>query len=135
MMKLLLTFAAVFLLGTSVCRSETWERADIYFVDWDVLTRTRLTPENVRELADFKRTYQREALEIARAVDLGKLSFSQDKRPEDARLVIDLFAKDDVRVTYYASKFNLSTFDSTSKYPIDEQFRKHFRTLTEKPSK
>jgi hypothetical protein len=92
MMKLLLTFAAVFLLDTSVCRSETWERADIYFVDWDVLTRTRLTPENVRELADFKRTYQREALEIARALDLGKLSFSQDKRPEDARLVIDLFA-------------------------------------------
>jgi hypothetical protein len=134
-MKLIITVATVFLICSSVCRAETWERADIYFVDWDLLTRTQLTPENVRDLAGDKRTYQREAPEIARALDLGKLNFSQGKRPEDARLVIDLFSKAGVRVTYYASKFNLLTSDSTSKHPIDEKFRKYFRTLAEKPSK
>jgi hypothetical protein len=135
MMKLFFIVAAVFLFGTSLSRSETWERADINFVDWDLLIRTRITPENVRDLAGFRCTVQREAPGIARALDLDNLHFSQDKRPEDARLVIDLYSKAGLQVTYYASRFNLSTSDSTSKRPIDEQFRQHFRTLVGNPSK
>ena len=101
----------------------------------DRCARTQLTPERVRDLAGFKRTYQSEAPEIVRALALGNLRISKGKRPEDARLVIDLFFKAGHRVTYYASRFKPSTSDSTSKHPIDAQFRKHFGTLVEKPSK
>jgi hypothetical protein len=125
----LLILAAALLSGLSVCRADTWQRADIYLIDWDVLTRASLTPERVRNLADFKHTYQREALEIVRSLELDKLKPTNEKQPEDACLVVDLFTVTGVRVTYYASRFNLCTADCSSKRPIDEQFRQRFRSL------
>lgn len=115
--------------GSGVCRADTWQRADIYFIDWDVLTRASLTPERVRELADSKRTFRRDAPEIARALALDRLRPTKDKRREDARLVIDLFTDTGDRITYYASRFNLCAADSASKRPIDEKFRQHFKRL------
>jgi len=113
-----------------VCRADTWQRADIYFIDWDVLTRVGLTPERVRELADSKRTFRRDAPDIARSLALDKLRPTEDKHSEDARLVIDLFTDTGARVTYYASRFNLCTADSASKRPIDEKFRQRFKHLS-----
>jgi hypothetical protein len=123
-------FALGLFSSVSACRADTWQRADIYFIDWDVLTRARLTPERVRELADSKRTFRREAPEIARSLALDKLKLTKDKQPEDARLVIDLFTATGARITYYASRFSLCTADSTFKRPIDEQFRQRFKRLS-----
>jgi hypothetical protein len=106
-----------------------WQRADIYFIDWDVLTRASLTPQRVRELADSKRTFRRDAPDIARSLALDKLRPTKDKHPEDARLVIDLFTDTGTRITYYASRFNLCAADSASKRPIDEKFRQQFKRL------
>ena len=115
--------------GLSVCRADTWQRADIYFIDWAVSTRIALTPQRVRELVDSKRTFRNDASEIAHSLALDKLKPTKDKQPEDARLVIDLFTDTGACITYYASRFNLCSVDSASKRPIDEQFRQRFKRL------
>jgi len=114
----------------SVGRGDTWQRVDIYFIDWAVSTRIALTPQRVRELADSKRTFRNDAPEIARSLSLDKLRPTKDKQPEDARLVIDLFSDTGARITYYASQFHLCSADSASKRPIDELFRQRFKRLS-----
>lgn len=110
---------------------ENWQRAEIHFIGWEVRTRASLTAEDVRRLTRLKCTFRRDAPEIARWLACEKLKPARDKRPEDARLVVDLFTDTGARVTYYASQFNLCTADSASKRPIDGKFRRHFRLLAE----
>ena len=118
--------------GFGVCRADTWTRADICFIDWKVQVRVSLTPERVRKIADSKRTFL-DASHIVRVLALDKLKPTKDRRPEDARLVVDLFADTGARVTYYASMFDLCTADNALKGPVDEPFRQRFRRLVKAP--
>lgn len=111
-------------------RAEEWQqRAELYFIDWDVLTRVALTPERVRELADHKRTFSRDVRSIVSALSISKLRPATHPEREDARLVVDLYTDTGARVTYYASRFNLCTADSKWKHPIDAQFRRYLSRL------
>lgn len=118
--------------GFGVCRADTWTRADIYFIDWNVQVRVSLTPERVREIADSKRTFL-DASHLVRVLALDKLKPTNDRRPEDARLVVDLFTDTGARVTYYASMFDLCTADNALKRSVDEPFRERFRRLVKAP--
>lgn len=113
----------------SNCQAETWQRAEVYLVNWNTLTRARLTPERVRQVATSKRTFHHDASKIVVLLALNQLQPAADHRPEDARLVVDLFTEAGERVTCYASRFDLCTADSTSKHAIDEQFRQRFEHL------
>ena len=119
----------IVLTGAPLAHADTWLRAEIYFVDWDVSTRTQLSPQRVRELADYKRTLRRDAPSIARLLVPETLKRTRDKQSEDARLVVDLYTDNFVRITYYASRFNLCNETSTAKRPVDEQFRQRFKRL------
>jgi hypothetical protein len=118
-------FVAVFFvwLTISTSRADTWQRAEVYFIDWSVLTRVALSPERVRELADYKHTVRNDAPAVARLLELTKLKPSKDNRPEDARLVIDLLDDTMQGHTYYASRFNLCSANNKRKRAMDEQFR------------
>ena len=118
------------LLGVCASRADDWLRADVYFIEWDVETRVALTPQRVRKIAQFKRTFRNDAPAVARLLELGKF-----KRPtkngdsEDARLVIDLTDDTFQRHTFYASYFSLCSSDSARKRPIDQRFRQRVSSL------
>src|SRR3954462_7737389 len=78
------------LLGVCASHADDWLRADVYFIEWDVTTRVALTPERVRQLADYKHTFRDDAPAVARLLELAKLKIAKTKNPEDARVVIDL---------------------------------------------
>ena len=123
-------FAVLFaMLGLCSSLADDWHRADIYFIEWDVTTRIRLTPERVIELADFKRTFHNDAPDFVHSLRLDKLTRAKNKSGEDARLVIVLTDDTLRRHTYYASRFNLCSADNAFKRPIDDQFRQRFSNL------
>jgi hypothetical protein len=113
----------------TVAQAEEWQRAELYFIDWDVLTRVSLTPERVREIADSRRTFSRDLSPIVGALAINQLRPAKRPDREDARLVVDLYTDTGARVTYYASRFAFCTADSKWKHPIDVQFRRYFSRL------
>jgi hypothetical protein len=119
------------LLGSiSLSQAEEWLRADLYFIDWDVVTRLALTPERVREIATHRCSLSsRELRPILDALQIRQLRAAAQPQREDARLVVDLYTDTDARVTYYASRFAFCTADSKWKHPIDGRFRRYFAQL------
>ena len=104
-------------------------KAEIYYVSWDIDTRSKLTTKDVRKLY-WIRISIREETEVNKFVNwlrLDEMKLAAVPEQEDARLAIDLFKADGKRVTYYASQFNLLSEDSRSKRGIDEEFRRKFR--------
>ncbi len=122
---------AVFLawLALPASRADTWLRADAYFIPWEVETRAALTPERVRQLANFKHTFTDNAPAVAQLLELTKLKPAKNGQPEDARLVIDLIDDTGQRHTFYASQFNFYSADSKQKRAIDEPFRQRLTRL------
>ena len=116
-------------LASPTSRADDWLRADVYFVDWHITTRAALTPERVRQLADYKQTFIKDAPAVRQLLQLQKLRPSKEKRQEDARVVIDYTDDDARRRTIYISFFNLCTSDNRAKYSIDEQFRERISRL------
>jgi hypothetical protein len=124
-----LAILVALLCSMTVSKAEEWQRAELYFIDWDVLTRVGLTPERVRELADYRRTISRDLSNIVSTLAINKLRPAKHPEREDARLVVDLYTDTGARVTYYASRFDFCTADSKWKHPIDVQFRRYFSRL------
>lgn len=52
----LLTFFITLWMLVTTGRADTWQKAEIYFIDWDTTTRTALSPEQVRAQAKSKDT-------------------------------------------------------------------------------
>jgi hypothetical protein len=108
-----------------------YSRAELFYMGWEVETYTSQTPEDVRR-HPITSVVIHDPAYASMLVDwlrLTSLSPNPDRRPnnhEDARLVIDLYRQDGDRVTYYASRFNLLSEDSSVKRPIDAEFRKAF---------
>ena len=127
--KILLA-STVILVATAVSVfADTWQRADVYFTDWDVLTRERWTINKARELAQHKKTFTTDASLIADMLSLQKLKPSKGKHPEDARLVVDLYTDTNHKVTYYASRFRISSADDGMKHDLGGSFREEIRNL------
>jgi hypothetical protein len=125
-----LTILIAMLCSIRVAQAEEWLRADIYFIDWDVLRRVALTPERVREIATQRRSFSsRELSPVLDVLQIRQLRQAAHPEREDARLVVDLYTDTDARVTYYASRFALCTADSKWKHPIDARFRRYFAQL------
>lgn len=130
-MKTLAILIAVFS-SVTVSQAEEWQRAELYFIDWDMLTRVALTPERVREIATHRRSFSsRELSPVVEALMIRQLRPAAHPEREDARLVVDLYTDTDERITYYASRFAFCTADSKWKHPIDARFRRYFAHLAE----
>jgi hypothetical protein len=121
--------ASLVLVTGGIVHADTWLRANLYFIEWSTTTRVALTPQRVRELADYKATFQADAPQLAASLHLEQLKKAKDREREDARLVVDLFTDTDTRVTYYASVFHLCSEDNVYKRAIGPGFRKQFADL------
>lgn len=104
-------------------RADDWQRAEVYFIDWNVTTRVALTPARVRELAQTRYLFVNRAPDVAHMLALEKLKPVKDRSQEDARFVVDLVDDTMQRHTYYASTFHLCSADNRCKRPIDASFR------------
>lgn len=103
-------------------------RARAYFVGWDVMTRTRLSIDDV---VGMKRIY----FEIndpelaAHFADWLRLPEMRDRgsvEAEDARLVIELIQESGDVIVLYANKARLFAADSSRVREVDEDFRRRF---------
>jgi len=127
--KIFLTLTVALVITAVSAFADTWQRADIYFTDWDVLTRERWTIAKARERAQHKITITENASRIADMLSLQKMKPVMGKSPEDARLVVDLYTDTNHKVTYYASRFSLSTANDAMKRDLDRSFRQKIRNL------
>jgi hypothetical protein len=131
--SLITTFTFVLLGFPGICQGKTWRQADIYYVNWDIETRTLLSPENVRKQGlKFHFSSQKEVNRFIKLLEIQKLKSEGEPGfpfPENARLVIDLIGDDGKQTTYYASRNNLCNHDCSLKHPINEVFRARFRNL------
>ncbi len=130
--KSLFLYYLFFIFTVHSSSADTWLRADVYFIDWDVVTRCSLTPKRIREICDYKKTFRNNASEIVDLLKLEMLQPAKERHPEDARLVVDLITDTGARVTYYASGFSLCTEDNSRKRPIDNAFRRRFEKMMKK---
>ena len=108
--------ASLVLVAGGIVHADTWLRANLYFIEWSTTTRVALTPQRVRELADYKATFQADAPQLAASLHLEQLKKAKNREREDARLVVDLSTDTGTRVTYYASMFHLCSEDNVYKW-------------------
>ena len=106
-----------------------YAKARVFFLGWDLMTRHRLSPEDVRRLAPSPPFSTTDASEInALVLRLRPEALvPDDGANEDARLVVDLVLKNGQEVTYFASYFSLVAPAIHQKHPIDDAFRSRFR--------
>jgi len=101
-----------------------------YLVGWNVLTRTRLTAEDVARIKSI-------AIEINDAglaqnfvtwLRLGDLKERPrgEREPADARLTIELVHDDGTTELYYADRAALYSGDSRKSRPVDQEFLDRF---------
>ena len=131
--KLLFTFFLLFMSLINI--SDSWSnddeifiRAEIYYYDWDVLTRYALSPEDVRKRYKIKILIadKEEVAKFVKWLQLDNMRPVSQPEEEDARLVVDLFKTKGIRESYYASRFNLISEDSLRKRQIDKKFKSLF---------
>lgn len=115
-------------------RAQTWQRAEIYFVDWDVLTRASLSPEQVRRSADAKFTIREGLAEFVASLEIERLRPVQPSSGGDTRLVVDLFSESGARTTYHADRFDLFSADTSLRRSIGGGFRGRIRALARQHS-
>jgi hypothetical protein len=106
--------------------AQSFVRAELYFIDWSVLTRASLSPEQVRRhpYISMRIEQQDRVSGLLKWLDIDALSPSTaDDGPGDARLVVDLFDREGHRVTFYADRFSLMSEDGSRRRAIDRSFR------------
>lgn len=115
--------------GSSTRRG--YDRATIYFVGWDVLTRSRLSIEDVKRSAPIVVQIRRraEASKFAQSLHLDEMTAVTPPTEEDKRLVIELLRVGGGVEVYYANARALLSSDSTRSRVVDAEFRKRFEIV------
>lgn len=108
-------------------------RVQIYYYGWDVLTRSRISLDAVRQNPKITTIIQDkfEIVELVRWLRISNMNQHRDSssgtlEAEDPRLVIDFFDSENKRITYYARRFRLLSEDAKNSRPIDDEFRRRF---------
>ena len=114
-------------------RDTKYVKAEIYYYGWDILTRTKLSLEFIRQYPKIKTSIidPFETNSLVEWLMLDRMSVASHDRgvpePEDPRLVIDIYEVNGKRATFFASRFNLFSEDSKKRRAIDDSFREKFR--------
>ena len=105
-----------------------YQRAEIFYMKWDILTRTRQTIEDVRLRYSVKTVIvdKGEVNKFLMWLQINEMQCAKVKMQEDARVVIDFYEDSNHRVTYYVSLFNLISEDGMTYRNIDLDFRNKF---------
>lgn len=96
----------------------------MYFIRWDTLTRTRLSPSDVRQKHQIYIEVNERALvtQIVSALNERPFKNRGTKEPEEARLVIDLVQETGEIDSFYANQSHLITSDSERYQEYDTRF-------------
>jgi hypothetical protein len=99
--------------------SKEYSTVKIYFVNWDVMTRTVLFPKDVREAKQLYVEINDELMisKIHKAIYGTIFKDRNNTIPEPARLVVDFIGSDGIVNTVYANESHILTNDS-SKYRL-----------------
>lgn len=99
-----------------------------YFVGWNVLTRSRLSAEDVIRMKKLVIEINDTGLaaNFVEWLRLDDLTTRKTREPADARLAIEVFHGDGSTDLYYADKAALYTADSTRSRPVDQEFLARF---------
>lgn len=102
-------------------------KAEIYYYQWDALTRAALTFDDLRERHHIKIVIvsKFQVVDFVKWLKLGDMSMTSGEE-EDPRVLIDLYDSSGNKTTYYASRFNLNSADSKMKRKVEEDFFKKF---------
>jgi hypothetical protein len=123
-------FALLMLAGaSSEAPTQDFTHATIYYYDWDVQVIARQSIEDVR-VSYYTKIEIKDAIEATRfAKLLADRKFETHPSPQsvDVRLVVDLYAENGMKRTYYASKFRIYSPDAASSASVDEAFKSRFR--------
>ena len=105
-------------------RSHHYRQVKIYFIDWNILTRTRLTPEDVKRMNHVYLEVNEGAAvsNIANSISSKVFKDHDGTKPEEARMVIELVSKNGKLVLFYANKAHLLNSSSTRCSEIDQDF-------------
>lgn len=98
----------------------------IYFIDWNIRTMTRMSPENIKRMRHVYMEVNEKKL-VAKFVNyIFSLHFTDRKtgQPEEARMVIELLHDDGKVELFYANKYHLLNEASTKSINIDMKFIK-----------
>lgn len=130
-MKVFLRTVFILLFAVSCTFADTWSKAELYYMDWNVLARCQLSSEWLRKQADLKLNIsdQAQLSKLITLLDLEKLRKQATMETEDVRFVVDLYTDTGARITYYASQFSLCNADSTYKRSISKKFKESVSQL------
>jgi hypothetical protein len=113
-----------------VAKEISYERVEIYYVRWNVLTREKLSLDDVRRRAyiSTKIVEAEELAAFANWLKIDKMRHLNSDHPmtEDPRLVIDFFDKQGKKTTFFSGGFHLLSEDGLNWRPIDNRFKKKF---------
>lgn len=99
---------------TSTQKDEGYSSLKIYFIDWEIITRTTLSPADIRKMRhNYTEINDHET--VSKVLDIIKDDFHNrsSKLPEAARLVVDFVKKDGTIKTFYANQSHILNEDST----------------------
>jgi hypothetical protein len=110
--------------SASAASSDRFVRAELFFIPWSVLTRSQLSPEQVRRHPHISMRIEDHhyVSEVVGWLGVDRLAKSESD-DGDARLVIDFFDDAGKRTTFYADRFNLMSENGVRRRPIDQRFR------------
>ena len=120
---------AVFGCTNAPARAEGFAKAEIYYYNWDIDLRARMTPADVREkyLSKLEMRDARDIHEFVSRLPVGELRrLNAPMENVDVRLVIDLYSFDGSVKTYYASTFYFFADDGTYAAELGTEFSKEF---------
>jgi len=109
-----------------------YERATIYFVHWDMLTRSNLSVDDVRKVAWVVTQINNSeyASRFAKWLHLDKLKPIPPRQLKtDKRLVIDLVRQGGTTETYFADKAAFFSNDGSRTRTINDEFRRRFEIV------
>jgi len=111
---------------------EAYERADVYYIDWDITTAAGLGPDTLRRAAQSKYVVRdgKALAKLLRTLQLQYEPMRADRThanpPGDYRLVIDLVGRDGETTRFAANRFDVIRLADGASRPIDDAFRKRF---------
>jgi hypothetical protein len=111
-------------------------KAEISYYGWNVLTRSRLSLDDVRKHTSIKTTIYTpyEVTSFLTTLRLDKMTKSSDGAIQqgDPRLVVDLWDLQGIRTTYYSDGRLLISEDGLQWRKVDEAFRQKFTFVQKK---
>lgn len=102
-----------------------YKRIDVYFIRWNILTRARLSPDDVKRGNHVTMRISDDFLISEVQRQLANLKFkSEPESPQtiDARLVLEFTREDGIIDMYYANQNLIVAAETQKTAPLDQRF-------------